>query len=147
VKHLQVPGSCLAFCFFFRCYFYFHFVVNCTIPVRVDSTIMRVESTRKVFFYFHTCTHLPNQHENSPVSLKLIVRETLAFHQNTALKVCKGKKGQQFFYPLQDFGPDPPYSYATFKTPGLMNFPKNANHSTLLYEKFKRFNTQFNFRN
>jgi hypothetical protein len=33
------------------------------------------------------------------------------------------------------------YSYAAFKTTGFMNFSKNANHSTLLYEKFKRFNT------
>jgi hypothetical protein len=32
------------------------------------------------------------------------------------------------------------YSYATFKTPGLMNFLKNENHSTPLYEKFKRLN-------
>jgi hypothetical protein len=33
------------------------------------------------------------------------------------------------------------YSYATFKTSGLMNSSKNENHSTLLYEKFKWFNT------
>jgi hypothetical protein len=34
-----------------------------------------------------------------------------------------------------------PYSYAFFKTPGLMNFSIIENHSTLLYEKFKQFNT------
>jgi hypothetical protein len=34
-----------------------------------------------------------------------------------------------------------PLSYATLKNPGLMNLSKHENHSTPLFEKFKRFNT------
>jgi hypothetical protein len=59
-------------------------VANYTVLVRVDPTIMRVKLTRKVFLIStRTGVHLSNQYENSPVSLKLIVKETLTFHPNT----------------------------------------------------------------
>jgi hypothetical protein len=45
------------------------------------------------------------------------------------------KKGKQFVNQKTLF------SQKTFKNPGLMNFLKNENHSTLLHEKFKPFNT------
>jgi hypothetical protein len=67
-------------------------VVNYTVPVHdVDPIIMRVKSTRKVFFKFRHDLEYTNRinHENSPVSLKLIVRRQTSPKHN--LRSLRGK--------------------------------------------------------
>jgi hypothetical protein len=128
---LQVPGSCLAFCFL-SLLFLFSFnhtlvdstrirvnknklhvesprcVVNCTVPVRVDSTIMRVKLTCKVFFYFDTQWSTPTESTRKFTCFtKAHCKRNIGFSPKHDLRglrckvtLCVEKKGSAIFFTL-----------------------------------------------